>query len=413
MTALVVVMAMVTGGCGDHAGNGVSDPVVDLSQLDVGPYDPEPHPLPAPKNAAEAALYEGIRLGNVLPLASDIDPKFKYSGIQSGLVLGAGPDVKNDFVGALWADDQFSEDAPGYIGGYTTYGTDSPHTLGNQLVNAVMIFGNEQQATTAAAAFSARAFSDSHAGIYGTPTDAYGNQLPDTANEELPIAKYPGAHAHWKSGWQQVHSWYPTGKFVVYTGYRGQADLKLGHANRTVLTQFVSDSLDHVVPALQKFTPTPPDQLMSVPVDPEKMLERMMRPPRGDSDDAKLQPVVYNAHTQLNFESDQEVARARFDRDGIDLIADYMTVLYRTRDSAAALEVRDELGGPHRHNRAAAPPKGLPPALCREDLTAGRMANRFYCAVKYGRYATMSWSNQLTDAQQRISAQYEILVKTK
>jgi hypothetical protein len=39
------------------------------------------------------------------------------------------------------------------------------------------------------------------------------------------------------------------------------------------------------------------------------------------------------------------------------------------------------------------------------------LAVRFYCSVYYGRYASLAWGEQLLDAQQRISAQYTILVK--
>ncbi|WP_455749665.1 DUF7373 family lipoprotein [Nocardia salmonicida] len=41
------------------------------------------------------------------------------------------------------------------------------------------------------------------------------------------------------------------------------------------------------------------------------------------------------------------------------------------------------------------------------------MAIRFYCAVSYDRYAAYVWSNQLLDAQQRISAQYALLVNAE
>ena len=96
-----VVMVTVLGGtvaCGsDDSTDTPTDPVVDLSQLDVGNNPTQPK-VWGKANPDQARLLEGIRLGNHLPLPSEIDPGLKY--------VDAGSEGAHDFI---------SFNSPGYL----------------------------------------------------------------------------------------------------------------------------------------------------------------------------------------------------------------------------------------------------------------------------------------------------------
>ncbi|RMI31826.1 DUF7373 family lipoprotein [Nocardia stercoris] len=407
LAALVLVAGLVTAGCGSHGGAATpAEAAVDLSTLDVGPYKAEPGTWDKPRNTAQAIAMEAERLGNVVPLPSDIDPAFQYIGAQNSLVLT--DDIKGSVISDFWKDDHFAEDGPGYAGGFATYARDDAHNNGTELLNAVLIFGTPDQAAAAATAYQARAFA-------APATDGLGD-TPDPAqpaNEVVPIAKYPGAHAHWRPGQQAIFSWFAFRNFVVFTSVYGQDAIALHHADRAVLIDLVTHSLDAESAALQNYNSTPPDKLTDQPMDPDGMLNRTLERPKAATGEWVNPPGVYNARAALNFTDDQKGDKVWFERDGVDRFSDYGTRLYRTRDAAAALDARDELGGGSKHFKPSEAPKNLPAAICREYRGKELGTIRYYCAVNYGRYAAMSWSDQLLDAQQRISAQYAILVKAK
>ena len=103
-------------------------------------------------------------------------------------------------------------------------------------------------------------------------------------------------------------------------------------------------------------------------------------------------PSVYDAHAQLNWTTDPLETQKWFAADGVDRSPQYGNDLFRTRDAAAAEEAVDQLAGPAKHFKSAAPPRGLPIAKCRQYHGPQTMAIHYYCAVAYGRYASQSWA---------------------
>ncbi|MFG1794340.1 hypothetical protein [Nocardia sp. NPDC049149] len=364
-------------------------PVVDLTRLDVGSYPTQPRELGTAKNPDQARMIEAQRLGNVVPTAADIDPAFREG---NAFVSSVFIDPRNS-LGKIMKIDRFAEAAPDFIAGFLSHGSTEAKNQGRDLFNAVLIFPDEQRATAAAEALER--------------VDFEANER----NERVPIPKYPAARAHWQPQEQSIGSWLATGKFVVYTWIFDYLKIFLEQVDLPALQALVEKSLDAVVPAIAAFTPTPADQLMTIRIDMDGMLGRAL--PRQREDGWLDPPGAFTGHAALHFASDPADDRRIIEATGVDRYATDGTELYRARDAAAATQLREERARLTKKFTGAAAPENLPVARCKEYIGREALAVRYYCSVAYDRYAAFAASHQLLDAQQRISAQYAILVHAK
>ncbi|MEU7764853.1 hypothetical protein AB0B25_06990 [Nocardia sp. NPDC049190] len=362
------------------------DPAVDIGLLDPGNYSTKPRALGTVKNPEQARMIEAERLGNFVPTASDIDPAFAHGDPRTSKVF---IDTRAA-LGRFTDDSRFAEAAPDFVAGFLSSGSTEPNNRGKDLVNAVLIFPDEQKAAAAAAALE-------HVDFEANPR-----------NVSVGIPNYPAAHAHWQPHEQSIGSWFATGKFVVFTWIYDYLKVFLQQVDLSELLALVTKSLDTVVGSIDGFSPTPADQLMTLPIDMDGMLDRTLPRPREDS--WIDPPGAYTGHTAVHFASDPVADQRALEEAGVDRYATDGTTLYRARDRAAARKLREERGGLSKKFRSAESPKGLPTAKCKEYIGTQSIVIRFYCSVSYDRYAAFSWSHQLLDAQQRISAQYAVLV---
>ncbi|WP_405167203.1 hypothetical protein OG203_20200 [Nocardia sp. NBC_01499] len=389
-TVYALVMAalvFVSGGCGSDEQAAAA--AIDLSKLDIGNYDAAPRQLGTVKSLEQARIIEAERLGNFVPAPLDIDPRFAHG---NPFVATVFTDPKFA-LGKIMAVDRFAEAAPDFVAGFQSYGRTDADTKGIDLMNAVMIFPDEQKATDAAAAL-----------------ERVDHEASDR-NTAVPIPKYPAAHAHWQPDQQSIGSWYATGKFVVYTWIYDYLKVYLEKVDLPPMVALVQQSLDTVVPSIAKFSPTPPDQLMSLQIDMDGMLNRTIARPKEDS--WLNPPGAYNGRTALHFVNDPPGTLGDIEKAGADRYATNGVDLYRARDATAAAALQKAIGGLTKRFKSAAAPANLPAADCHEYIGREMMAIRFYCSVAYDRYAAFSASPQLLDAQQRISAEYALLVNTR
>ncbi|SFM53018.1 Uncharacterised protein [Nocardia asteroides] len=388
---LAAALLTTATACGTGADTTTSaiDPPVDLATLDVGSYATQPRQVGAVASMDQARFIEAERLGDFVPAPADIDPRFVHTN----------PSIASVFIdaeaslGKIMAVDRFTEIAPDFIGGFVSSAETAPHNKGIDMVNAVMIFPDEQKAATAAIELEKLDF----------------GYAPN--NRPIEIPGYPAAKAHWQPDQQSIGSWFATGHLVIYTWFYDYLKIYLEKVDQQALVELTRKSLDTIVASVAKFTPTPTDKLLTLQRDRDGMLGRTSPRPREDS--WINPPGVYAGRTARHFTSDPESAAAMIEANGVDLFASDGSDVYRARDVAAAQAVRDELGGLTRKFTAAEAPQNLPFARCKEYIGRERLAVRFYCAVSYDRYAAYVWSNQLLDAQQRISAQYALLVNAK
>ncbi|MFF2087719.1 hypothetical protein ACFVVM_28410 [Nocardia sp. NPDC058176] len=387
--ALLAAVLLSTAACGSDDPPIVVEIPVDLASLDVGNYPTQPREVGVVANMDQARFIEAERLGDVVPTPADIDARFIHTNPSIASVF-LDPEAS---LGKIMAVDRFAETAPDFIGGFVSSAQTEPNNRGIDLVNAVMIFPDADKATAAAAALERTDF-----------------EYVDR-NEPIEIPGYPEAKAHWQPQEQSIGSWYATGHLVIYTWIYDYLNIWLETVDRDALLDLTRKSLDTIVPALQQFTPTPVDQLMTLQRDREGMLGRTA--PRPLEDSWINPPGVYSASTARHFTSDPVSTAEFIEASGADLYANDGAEVYRARDIAGAQLIRDELGGLTRKFTGSEAPRNLPSAKCKEYIGRQRLAIRFYCAVSFDRYAAYVWSHQLLDAQQRISAQYALLVNAR
>ncbi|WP_282785653.1 MULTISPECIES: hypothetical protein [unclassified Nocardia] len=391
----------LTSACGSEPESPpIPEPAVDLATLDVGGFDTEPKPYGTADEIELARLVEAERLANYLPLPWEIMPEVKYAASAMGGAIRPFIGFDTSAMGTRTTADKdaMREAAPGFVAGFVTTGrSDNMPSLSYELDNLVMIFSDEQAATAAARALG---------------------ELDMAASEDntpVTIPRYPEAVAYTTdniSGPGQIRSWYATGQFVIFTYVFDSVMAELEEADHAKLIERVERSIETIAPRVAEFPVTPADQLTQLPVDPDGVLARSLFTVLDDGAQRGI-PGVYERQGGLHISIAPELDAPLFERTGVDRVAWRGAYVYRTRDAAAAREfVADRAETTRKFVRVDAP-TGLPDAQCRHAVTANDFEIAYYCYVSHGRYAAEVAANQLLDAQQRISAQYALLVNSE
>ncbi|MEV6771306.1 hypothetical protein AB0N05_22065 [Nocardia sp. NPDC051030] len=397
----VILLAMTVGvvsSCDSGSDATQADPVIDVSKLDVGSYRAEPKDF-APKNTQFVArVFEAERMGRVLPLPSEVDPTLKVNRDDWTHVFLAPDEAHTSPMYAWLRKDGFAEDAKGFVAGFAATGqTGEDVRVSDTESTSVLLFESDQAATAASDALARR----------GWNLTAYED---GTQVEPARSVMHPDAVTSWVPSQQMLASWYATGKFVIVAIAESEENRKLKVSDQSRLLALTDRAITVTSDRLKSFQPAPPDQLTSVPMDPDGMLRMSLERPDGDS--YQNMPGVYDLAGYLHFTRDPAKARSTYENFGIDRVSSYGSELFRTRDAAAAKDfLATELVD--KFKRHAESPAGLPNARCNQyHGPEGKLATPFYCYVAFGRYVAMTYGSQLADAQQRISAQYAILARS-
>lgn len=396
----VAVAAVPACGSGSSEDHTQDDPVVEAGLLDVGNYPTQPRQLDRPKNIFVARAAEAQRLANVLPLPSEIDPNLKFGNeAEVHVFLETEGEAKTHLSPMFrWLNEHnFTEATNNYISGFSSLGTtDRTRKLSYELVNTTLIYSDDASARAAADKLS--------------QTDFYGDNNENIV-EPTALSKYPDSVARWQPTSQTLVSWLARGKYVLITIVSHPENDELKKSDLPFLATLAEKSMDTTLPRLQQFKSTPPDQLMSVPIDPDGLRSKSL--PRLEGDSFVNIPGTYEVSGALQFFGEPEKARALFTEAGIERMAFDGGELVRAKDRAAAQKFADQRGQPDRYSHSVDSPRGLPIAKCLEYRGPKISAARFICQMSYDRYVATTWSQQLQDAQQRISAQYLILANSK
>ncbi|MFQ6394038.1 hypothetical protein ACLMAJ_11325 [Nocardia sp. KC 131] len=169
---------------------------------------------------------------------------------------------------------------------------------------------------------------------------------------------------------------------------------------------------------LRNLMPTPVDDILDLPSDPDRIMSVALPPTKGASGiwqhDSEI--GTYSPAGQLHFERDAAVSTQAFTDAGVDLIAQNDGIVYRTRDLESAFRLQTALAKLGKNDEEIAGPPGIADAHCikldeREPIRDGT----FLCALVYGRYlAIVSATSVLRESvepsfYQRAAAQYSIL----
>ncbi|MTE11619.1 DUF7373 family lipoprotein [Nocardia aurantiaca] len=393
-----------TAACGSDAAPGPvepAEPAVDLSKLDTGNLETKPTTYGKAVNLDQAKALEIERLANYLPLPSEIEREVKYPAVP--WVSAVRPFV--DFGSAAMvrrmdsAPEPMNAAAKGFLAGYVTAGRSDDETgLSYELENVVMMFTDEKSASDAAQALG--------------QTD----MKADPNNRQVAIDKYPAAFAYVKDnsphyGAGMLHSWYATGRYVICTRVIDNVMAELDERDLPKLVAHVQHSIEAITPAVAKFPATPQDKLPDLLIDPDNVLGRALHTILDDPGQAGI-PGVYDRHGGLQLVQGEDEIKL-FEKAGVDRVAWKGNYLYRARDAAGAAEIVEQHSRLGRTYVRADSPQNLPNAVCRKYTGPTLGAIPYYCFVWHDRYAAEVSAGQLLDAQQRISAQYAMLVNAR
>ncbi|MFJ4658162.1 hypothetical protein ACIP5Y_43420 [Nocardia sp. NPDC088792] len=396
--AILLFSALAATGCGSDS-HSPGDQPVDLSKLDTGNYQTKPQDF-VPKDAATAArTAEALRLGDIMPLPMEIDPALTNHAFGEHVLL-----TGDSYDG--WVDsDHFGTDAPGYVTGFATAAETTPVSGMYSLSDTVMIFDSDADATNAAGAL-ARSGLDLKSLQTGDPS----------ATAQSPQSTlHPSAQIRWSPEEQALASWYPTGRFIIFTLiHRGENAYLQDYwhiAADPAPLALADKAIDLTADRLKSFQATPPDKLAGLPLDPDGMLRLTLPRPDGDQT-ANAFTGTLDGHGALHAEDDPNVAPALFEKAGIDRVSYGAGQLNRARDADSARAYLDA-AFIDRFRHPIAPPPGLPNATCTQYRGPDPHRFPFDCHVVVGRYVASVWSQQQQDVYQRISAQYAILANGK
>lgn len=271
------------------------------------------------------------------------------------------------------------------------------------LQNVVMLFPDAAAAAAAAAEMTAHARPSDEDLAPGRPTP-----LPNSPEVTATTYETP-------AGGERVDVFTGHGPYVFFNSARTDAAF-LG-ADAVTL---VDAAVLHQKRGIERFVPTPTDDLANLPVDPTgQLLARTLTAP---DDRMPYMAGVWPTKGWLHFELNPVAAAALFDTAGVDAVAQRLTTVYQAANPQGAERVADYLAEETGGIGSVRPVDGVPgldAARCFErtsgslpataPMTWQRVSWRFKCVSSVDRYAFTAFSADGTDVRQQMAAQYRIL----
>ncbi|WP_067704252.1 DUF7373 family lipoprotein [Nocardia jejuensis] len=392
--AAAVAAALTAAGCA-HVGGTAAPGEIDVRTLDVGSYSTQPLDLRYTYyndlgGGRELAM---MRLAGRMATGPDIDPALKY---------GIGAQPIGDVDAATKVLDAATAPAlarNGMLFGYSADHTDREPAESGSLRGStfakvlVLQFPGDAAAAQAAAEIDDLDFA-----------------VAAEENQHVTLPKYPTAHAHWRPTISHIGSTIAHGSYVV----RIVAGVR--ETNIDQLVDLVGKIYGAQLPLLDSLRPLSREDMLRLPYDSDGMLRRTLNPDGFGSPNSK-NLAVFEPRGFLNQVKNQELWTRLANESGLDRFAlnssmSNESMLFRTRDTAAARKLTSEMLGAPYPGAADAPP-GIPDALCGESARERDYSTkRFRCVVTYRQYVATVEGDQLSDAQQRAAAQYALLANS-
>ncbi|WP_431964169.1 DUF7373 family lipoprotein [Nocardia sp. bgisy134] len=386
---MIATTVALTAACGDND-NRLDEPAVDISKLDSGNYPTAPRDVNATRTDKTGLALEAMRIGNAFPLAYDVDRKYAYMRLiypdprLSSVLRGYIPHVSSL--------EEFSGLTEGLIAGWETNGERrrSP-SLGRQVVMKVMRFGTAAQAETAAQRIADR-------------------QAETTAGERVTIPDHPQVRARWSESKRTLDSWLTRDTLLLYTHIE---DPVTEPSETAPLIDFTTRAFNTQLEMLKGYTPTPVDQLASLPMDPEGLLGRTL--PLEDKEkyaNGEDPSTVGPKQTALHREHRPDRMKAAFDDAGVDLVANAAGRLYRTENAASTVRLIAALIDQASEGyKSIDGPPNLPSAKCFEAKSPKISTDRYppVCYFAYDRYVARVQGKNIQELHQKAAAQYKLL----
>jgi hypothetical protein len=385
---LCIVLATTIGAlaaCGNDDHN--ANPSIDVAALDVGNYSTVPRDLEASRTNLSGPRLEAARLGNVLPLAADVDGRlaFKPTIYWERRLTPADP-------AELPSVDKkdFNDLTPGLVAGWYTRGQRRDSWgLGSALGMYALRFQDTAQATAAATRIADR-------------------QQEKVPGEPIAISGFPAARAKWASSRRYLDAQLIQDSMLLLVRIE---DPVTEPADTAKLTDLAQRAFNKQIEGLKSYTPTPIDQLQSLSLDADGLLSRTLLMENPDRNDGDLS-MVLSKHAALHTEYYPNLAKAAFEDAGVDLVTFSDDRVYRTRDGNSAERlIAAFIDQESKAYKAIDPPPHMLGVKCFDIKDPKGNTGRYppVCYVAYDRYVARIENKNVQQLYQEAAAQYKLL----
>lgn len=390
---LVTTGALALGviGCGTEVPGTATRVQSDVSKLDVGNYQTKPRTIGNAKSDKQARTREAQRLADYVALPYEADPSYVEDvwSLRSHIVLN------RKTLGNLVINDTFDEVAKdltaGWVNAWSTGG--APQDNRRTLNLAVLMFPDAQTATTVG------------------PTLEHDDFTYNRDNQPVPITKHPNTTAHWRPDISSIGSWTVHDRYVIFIKVVDDTSAP----DLPALTAQVERMLDVQVPLLDKFHPTPANELPHIPLDPPGLLGRTI--PNNPEQPSRAEPDgLYEGRGMLSLLNSEPTTMGTLEKSEVDLVAFGDALVFRSKSAKGAEALWQEwqpsknLAADKKNVQA---PSGLGEHTeCYADLTGSgenQTVSMNICVFQVDRYTVQAFGKQLQDLHQKVSAQYALL----
>ncbi|WP_280423032.1 DUF7373 family lipoprotein [Nocardia carnea] len=389
--ALITILAAGTATACSQEVSGYPEPgmsPVDLTTLDYGTFPTEPTPFEV-EVSSDWDIYalESRRMLDFLISPYTVDPDLRY--LRETSILREGTDTLNDLTPEEFvpiANKNF------FVSGVATGRSNNSLRNLKDTVIGLMRFGNDHYARTAAAEFNA--FTESK-----SPT-----------RQKVEPAGYEDAYAGISPDQQRAQLYAAHGPYVIVAGIQAPAT----EIDQT--RERLKKILDLQSAALNDVTPTPPDEMLDLPTNPEGIVNLAL-PNEYQNSTAFDDSGAFSAAAHLHWEYDA-AAIPDYNAYGVDLVARNNAVVYRTAGVPQAFALQNVLARPGKYDKEIEGPPGLADARCVQRDETSLMFEPYYCVVVYDRYVALVDDTGYGDLPspelfQSTSAQYAILANSR
>ncbi|WP_422615825.1 DUF7373 family lipoprotein [Nocardia lijiangensis] len=387
---VLAITLVASVGCGSDQGPSNASKY-DVSQLDSGNYPTTPRDPEKARTDKSGRLLEAARIGAVVPLAADVDGKFAFKTtiyIDRRLT----PDfIPRDINGAN-TPDEFNSMAPGFVAGWYTRGQRRQGiALGRALDMHTLRFETADQARAAA--------------------DRIADRLDENApGDRVAIPGFSSARGKWSLGKRRLEALLAQDALLLMVRVE---DPVSEPADPAPLSELAQRAFTKMLDGLKNYTPTPLDQLNSLPIDVDGMLRRTLPLEDKSQFTANTDPsMVLTRQAWLHAAYQPNLVKAAYADAGVDLVGVSGGNLYRTRDFASSERLIAALNGQDSSKyKAIDSPPNMPGVQCFDRRNPKDSSSRYppQCYFAYDRYVAEISGDNPQHVYQRVAAQYKIL----
>ncbi|WP_431964535.1 DUF7373 family lipoprotein [Nocardia sp. bgisy134] len=366
---------------------------VDPASLTVGPFPSAPVDYePKLETKVDVFAIESRRLFSYLVAPYEVDSEM--SALDTTRIVSAPGSVFSDSLGALPAQFEPIAERNQLIAGVVTTRSNQKLRAMRNMSIALLRFPSEEAARSAATEFD-RAMDELTLNRHALDITGHPAVLASTANDQ---------------------------KGYVFTARGPMVIMSMStvpQPDPTALATQMRKMLDLQLERLSGFVPTPVDQILDLPLNPDGVMRLALPPlPAGGSPTSqRAQPVgVYDAMGQAHFEPRGAELKAALTTAGVDVVARNDATVYRTRDLDSAFRLQHALTDLQDDEQLFQSPPGITDAQClQRDADAFDPRYDYTCVLVHGRYVAVVEADGLPGGPfdpslyQRAAAQYSIL----